>query len=568
MSKAMPINDLVSRCERLRGEGRLEEAENLCRRTLVQVAAHGGLLFQSAATAYARLEPSVALGRFKRVKAVLPGASTVHYNLGVCGRRMGRHAEAIRHLRKSILLEPGAAGAWDSLAQSEITLGNAVMAMAAAQRQVKLRPMSSATHATLGFISWRADRLDTGEQALRTALVLEPGARDADLNLGNVLARSGRSAEAIGRYRRLHRLDPLDRTLCGNLGVALIGSGDWRGASEIYARFARLLHGRPLNHAMADPFPDLPVAPTGSTPKSTAWHRLEFDAQQLDYLLGRELIPKTFESQLKAYQSLIDNLDNERRTAVSFDLSKDEAAAISSYHNRIIHLASTNWCLIDDEVATANQPALGASVDWAGAAKNYQHSTPAVAVIDDFLDPVALTALRKFCLESTIWFELKGAGYLGAYFREGFNDPLLIAIAEELSAKMPEIFENHPLRMIWAYTYEQSMVGINPHADFARINVNFWITPNTANLDPETGGLLIYRRPAPESWGFEKFNAAPGREIMEFLGEDARSPIRVPHRENRAVIFDSRLFHETDRLNFREGIENRRINITMLFGDQ
>jgi hypothetical protein len=40
----------------------------------------------------------------------------------------------------------------------------------------------------------------------------------------------------------------------------------------------------------------------------------------------------------------------------------------------------------------------------------------------------------------------------------------------------------------------------------------------------------------------------------------------VPHKQNRAVIFNSDLFHETDTINFKEGYENRRINVTMLFG--
>jgi hypothetical protein len=42
--------------------------------------------------------------------------------------------------------------------------------------------------------------------------------------------------------------------------------------------------------------------------------------------------------------------------------------------------------------------------------------------------------------------------------------------------------------------------------------------------------------------------------------------VTVPHRENRVVIFNSTLFHETDRVEFREGYENRRINVTLLFG--
>ncbi len=40
----------------------------------------------------------------------------------------------------------------------------------------------------------------------------------------------------------------------------------------------------------------------------------------------------------------------------------------------------------------------------------------------------------------------------------------------------------------------------------------------------------------------------------------------VPYRRNRGVIFDSDLFHSTADVDFRPGYENRRINVTMLFG--
>jgi tetratricopeptide (TPR) repeat protein len=568
MPNVMPINDVVFRCERLRGAGRLEETETLCRRVLVQVAAHGGLLFQSAAAAFATVEPRVALDRFKRVRVIMPGASAVHYNIGVCERRIGRHDAASRHLRKAQFLEPGAAGALDSLAQSQIVLRNPEMAMILARRGVVLRPLSTQALSTFGFVAWKAERREVARRALRRALLVDPRLRDADINLANVLVRSGRHSEGIRRYRRLLRLVPEDSALLGNLGVALVGIGDWSGAAEAYARYARLIHGRPQNQATQDPFPELPAVPASPGSRTTAWHRLKFDSQQLRYLLDLRLLPAEFETALEAYKSIDKNLSDQRRKSVSFDLTEGEIAGISRYHDRLVHLASTNWKTTDLAQAASDRAALNQQVDWERAVASYSRSTPAVTVIDNFLDPMALSALRKFCLRSTVWFELKGAGYLGAYFREGFNDPLLLAIAEELSEKMPRIFAGHPLRMIWAYTYEQSMVGINPHADFARINVNFWITPDSANLDPRTGGLLIYRRPAPDTWGFDKYNAAPGREIMAFLGDDAADPIRVPHRQNRAVIFDSRLFHETDRLNFREGLENRRINITMLFGDQ
>ena len=32
------------------------------------------------------------------------------------------------------------------------------------------------------------------------------------------------------------------------------------------------------------------------------------------------------------------------------------------------------------------------------------------------------------------------------------------------------------------------------------------------------------------------------------------------------VIYNSDLFHRTDDIRFREGFENRRINVTMLYG--
>ena len=42
----------------------------------------------------------------------------------------------------------------------------------------------------------------------------------------------------------------------------------------------------------------------------------------------------------------------------------------------------------------------------------------------------------------------------------------------------------------------------------------------------------------------------------------------VNYKFNRAVLFDSEYFHETDKINFKDGYETRRINITYLFGDR
>ena len=54
----------------------------------------------------------------------------------------------------------------------------------------------------------------------------------------------------------------------------------------------------------------------------------------------------------------------------------------------------------------------------------------------------------------------------------------------------------------------------------------------------------------------------------DFLVQAGANSVTVPYRANRAVIFDSDLFHETDRIEFKEGYTNRRINITMLYGNR
>ena len=40
------------------------------------------------------------------------------------------------------------------------------------------------------------------------------------------------------------------------------------------------------------------------------------------------------------------------------------------------------------------------------------------------------------------------------------------------------------------------------------------------------------------------------------------------YRANRAVIFDSDLLHQTDKIRFKEGYSSRRINVTLLYGER
>jgi hypothetical protein len=117
----------------------------------------------------------------------------------------------------------------------------------------------------------------------------------------------------------------------------------------------------------------------------------------------------------------------------------------------------------------------------------------------------------------------------------------------------------------WAFKYDSDLRGIRVHADFAAVNINFWVTPDEANLDPDHGGLIVYDVAAPLDWTFERYNTADD-DIRALIAAEGSKAVTIPYRANRAAIFDSDLFHETDASTFRPGYENRRINVTLLFG--
>ena len=194
-----------------------------------------------------------------------------------------------------------------------------------------------------------------------------------------------------------------------------------------------------------------------------------------------------------------------------------------------------------------------------------QYAADKMVVIDNFLTPEALIELRRFCEEATIWKTYYRNGYTGALLTRGFSSHVLLAIADQLKRAMPSVIGDAPLLQAWGFKYDQRLQGINTHADFAKVNVNFWITPDASCVDSTTGGMVIYDRPVPSNWTAADYNSNPGK-LKTFLRVHNANSQRVPYRENRCVLFDSSLIHVTDELHFKPGYDNRRVNVTLLYG--
>ena len=128
------------------------------------------------------------------------------------------------------------------------------------------------------------------------------------------------------------------------------------------------------------------------------------------------------------------------------------------------------------------------------------------------------------------------------------------------------MFGPYGLTKFWGFKYDSTLgKGINVHADQAIHNLNFWITPDEYNKNKNSGGLKVYDAIAPEDWNFEKYNKNADK-IYKFLNDNNANCTNINYKFNRAVLFNSDYFHETDEINFDEGYETRRINITYLFG--
>src|SRR5581483_1164920 len=285
--------------------------------------------------------------------------------------------------------------------------------------------------------------------------------------------------------------------------------------------------------------------------------RLKHEAEQVDYLISRGLLGPEHQPYLEALKRLRaisgSAVDQRNRIAVGEDVS-----GIMPSFNRILHYA---------DCPALEAGALNPALDVAAIEARYHASRPEIMHVDELLTADALASLRTFCLESTIWKRDYENGYLGAFLGDGFATPLLLQIAEELRLKFPGIFKQHRLTQAWAFKYDSELTGLNLHADAAAVNVNFWITPDDANLDSEHGGLVVWDKEAPRDWNFREYNNDRNRKkIFDWLAGAGAQAVRIPYRANRAVVFNSDLFHETDRFSFKDEYESRRINITLLYG--
>lgn len=330
-------------------------------------------------------------------------------------------------------------------------------------------------------------------------------------------------------------------------------------------------------------------AQRGSGFDVTTRYKMKADLEQFQYLVDvvfkhqpeKQLFFK--QKVIPVYEKVLQNMPSDEILAKDqglyrFQLS-DVLLGIKEYYNRALYRPEEDE---DEAIAGDNSQSscptdiLNPNLDWKAIEHEYWQQDPQVVVIDNVLSEEALRRIRNILLESTVFYQTKNptlvGTYTGAYIDDGLHDRILLELAMELRRKLPSILDPHALRYMWAYKYDSkktttSQEGIKLHADMAAVNVNLWITPDEANLDPNSGGLVVYTVKPPDHWNIMEYNTNTDRVYEELLKPAGFRNITVPYKENRALIFDSALFHHGDKQHFKQGYPNRRINLTILYGD-
>jgi tetratricopeptide (TPR) repeat protein len=546
-SRPLHPDPAVSEALALAARGRKGEALGRLRPLLAAAPADPELNFLVGTLAAELGDAAAARPRLEAAVAARPDHLRAALTLDALCRQAGDHAARIALWRRHVAAAPGELRGGLELVTALLSAGDRA---GADEARGRLPPAPDGTPVALALaqIYHAAGHEDAAVGLYREHLQSCPGDDEARRNLAAALQVVGETGEARGIYEALLARRPQDHRTLTNLATLLKDQDDLPAALRHYRR-AMLARRRRLTPG------EVLAAGRNPAARTTTLHSLRLEREQLEHLAAVGIGVEGAERLIAGYDDLIAELEEAGVGGRRVTLTETQYARVGEVMQRLVHL---------EDAPALPGGVLDPARDWAAIEEEFLGRPPGIVVVDGFLRPEALDALRRYCHRSTVWFGYgKVLGYCGAYMQDGFGNPLLLQLADELRTRLPRVVGPHLLNQMWGYIYDQRMSGITAHADPAAVNLNFWIVPDAANLDPDCGGLVVSKREAPADWDFDAYNNRP--DVLDAYM--ARSEqVRVPYRCNRMVMFNSNLVHKTDAFHFRPGFTSRRINITMLFG--
>ena len=180
-------------------------------------------------------------------------------------------------------------------------------------------------------------------------------------------------------------------------------------------------------------------------------------------------------------------------------------------------------------------------------------------VQDSAFDVSDLEYLREFALGARSVKNYNG--YRKIALSKLSEDEVLARVIKKASTLVPE---DATFEQGWFIVCDNVCSGIPVHADYAYITVNVWITRNESICDSKQNGMSVWELQPPDEWTFEKFNG-DAEAIRALITEHGPKRNKIEYAFNRAIVFRSNMFHETDGVRTIPGSLNRRVNLSLMF---
>jgi tetratricopeptide (TPR) repeat protein len=198
--EVLSLSEALALADRYRSEGRLLEADALCRRIL-------------------KAQPN------------LPEAEHL---LGLIAHQGGKLGEAIEHVRRATQLAPFVALFHANLGEMLRVAGRPRFAAESARRALAIEPKMAMALSNLGVALFEMRNYDEAVEAHRQATAVKPDFAEAYSNLGNALHALRRYDDAIAAYHRALEIKPFYADALANLGTTLMHSGNFEdGAATL-----------------------------------------------------------------------------------------------------------------------------------------------------------------------------------------------------------------------------------------------------------------------------------------------------------------------------------------------
>ena len=162
-----------------------------------------------------------AKGPAGQAKAVEPGSADAEHQLGIIAYQSGKLDDAIKHLRRAVMLDGKIAIYHANLCEMCRLAGRIDEAIASGRRAVEIDPGQSRGHNNLGVALYQIDKFEEALACYDRAIALTPDFVEAYSNRGNALRALNRLDGAEDAYRRALEIQPEFANAWNNLGTCL-----------------------------------------------------------------------------------------------------------------------------------------------------------------------------------------------------------------------------------------------------------------------------------------------------------------------------------------------------------